>query len=35
VDHAHRAGAPRPTRMVFKKFGFKAATLNSTIRKVD
>jgi Protein of unknown function (DUF3833) len=31
----HPGGRSASNRMVFKKFGFKAATLNSTIRKVD
>jgi hypothetical protein len=31
----HPGGRTASNRMVFKKFGFKAATLNSTIRKLD
>jgi hypothetical protein len=31
----HPGGRSASNRMVFKKFGFKAATLNSTIRKLD
>ncbi len=31
----HPGGRTATNRMVFKKFGFKAATLNSTIRKLD
>ena len=31
----HPNGRTASNRMVFKKFGFKAATLNSTIRKLD
>jgi hypothetical protein len=31
----HPGGRAASNRMVFKKFGFKAATLNSTIRKLD
>ncbi|HEX8482019.1 MAG TPA: DUF3833 family protein [Allosphingosinicella sp.] len=31
----HPGGRTASNRMVFRKFGFKAATLNSTIRKVD
>ena len=31
----HPGGRTASNRMVFKKFGFRAATLNSTIRKVD
>ena len=31
----HPGGRTASNRMVFKKFGFKAATLNSTIRKRD
>jgi len=31
----HPGGRTASNRMVFRKFGFKAATLNSTIRKLD
>jgi hypothetical protein len=31
----HPGGRTATNRMVFKKFGFKAATLDSTIRKLD
>ncbi|MET1110544.1 MAG: DUF3833 family protein [Allosphingosinicella sp.] len=31
----HAGGRTASNRMVFKKFGFKAATLTSTIRKLD
>jgi hypothetical protein len=31
----HPGGRTASNRMVFKKFGFKAATLESTIRKLD
>jgi hypothetical protein len=31
----HAGGRTASNRMIFKKFGFKAATLNSTIRKLD
>lgn len=31
----HPGGRSASNRMVFRKFGFKAATLNSTIRKLD
>jgi hypothetical protein len=31
----HPSGRTASNRMVFRKFGFKAATLNSTIRKLD
>jgi hypothetical protein len=31
----HPGGRAASNRMVFKKFGFKAATLDSTIRKLD
>lgn len=31
----HPGGRTASNRMVFKKFGFKAATLDSTIRKMD
>ena len=31
----HPGGRTASNRMIFKKFGFKAATLNSTIRKLD
>jgi hypothetical protein len=31
----HPGGRTASNRMVFKKFGFKAATLNSTVRKLD
>lgn len=31
----HPGGRTASNRMVFKKFGFRAATLNSTIRKLD
>ena len=31
----HPNGRTASNRMVFRKFGFKAATLNSTIRKLD
>jgi hypothetical protein len=31
----HPSGRTASNRMIFRKFGFKAATLNSTIRKLD
>ncbi len=31
----HPGGRTASNRMIFRKFGFKAATLNSTIRKLD
>ena len=31
----HPNGRTASNRMIFRKFGFKAATLNSTIRKLD